>query len=123
MTATIYYICFLLSLVFLFTIIRFIRKRKLKEQYGFLWLGLSVVMMFLSVFPEALIWIAGLIHVSYAPSVLYVLAILGILFILLHMTLTVSILTERSIILAQKVAIQQEQIQRLLAQSQQDEQS
>lgn len=123
MTATIYYICFLLSLVFLFTIIRFIRKRKLKEQYGFLWLGLSIIMMFLSVFPEALIWIASLIHVSYAPSVLYVLAILGILFILLHMTLTVSILTERSIILAQKVAIQQEQIERLLTQNQQDEHS
>lgn len=113
MTAYIFYLCFGLSIAFLITIFRLIRLRKLKEQYSFLWMALSLAMLVLSVFPSGLDWLAARLNVSYAPSLLYLLAVLGMLSILLHLTMAVSHLTERSIKLAQLSALQEERIRQL----------
>lgn len=111
---------FALSLVFFIIIIGLIRQRKLKEQYSFLWLALSLIMMILSLFPKVLDWLAGLVQVSYAPSLLYLLAIMGILFILLHLTLAVSSLAERTTKLAQIIAIYEEKLRQLQKENKQD---
>lgn len=113
MTAYIFYLCFGLSLAFLITILRLIRLKKLKEQYSFLWLALSGLMMVLSLFPYGLDWLAARLNVSYPPSLLHVLAVLGILFILLHLTVAVSRLTERTIRLAQAAALYEEKLRQL----------
>lgn len=110
MIAYIFYLCFILSFTFFIVNIRLIKKRKLKEQYALLWLFLSVLMMVLSLFPSGLDWLAKLIGVKYAPSLLYLLAILGIFCILLHLTITVSILSERTTKLAQVIAIYEEKL-------------
>ncbi|MDQ0178083.1 DUF2304 domain-containing protein [Bacillus chungangensis] len=113
MIAYIFYLCFILSFTFFIVNIRLIKKRKLKEQYALLWLFLSVLMMVLSLFPSGLDWIAKLIGVKYAPSLLYLLAILGIFCILLHLTITVSVLAERTTKLAQVIAIYEEKLYQL----------
>ncbi|GIP35751.1 DUF2304 domain-containing protein [Paenibacillus sp. J2TS4] len=113
MTAYIFYLCFGLSLAFLIVILRLVRLRKLKEQYSLLWLALSAVMMILSLFPLGLDWLAAWLNVSYAPSLLYLLAVLGILFILLHLTVAVSHMTERTIKLAQSAALYEERLRKL----------
>lgn len=110
MTASIFYICFALNLAFFLVILGLIRKKKLREQYSLLWLGLSGLMMLVSIFPKGLDRIAGLLQVAYAPSLLYVLAILAIMSILLHVTLVVSELTERTITLAQTLSLYEEQL-------------
>ncbi len=102
-----------ISLSFLIVIIFMIRQGKLKEQYSFLWLALSLLMLIISIFPSTLDRVADLIQVSYAPSLIFSLAILGILFILLHLTIAVSTLTERTIKLAQTVALYEEQLNQL----------
>lgn len=113
MTAYIFYLCFGLSFAFLIAILRLVRLKKLKEQYSFLWLALSGVMMVLSLFPYGLDWLAVRLNVSYPPSLLYVLAVLGILFILLHLTVVVSRLTERTTRLAQSAALYEERLRQL----------
>ncbi|MGN7384363.1 MULTISPECIES: DUF2304 domain-containing protein [unclassified Paenibacillus] len=113
MTAYIFYLCFGLSFAFLIAILRLVRLKKLKEQYSFLWLALSGVMMVLSLFPYGLDWLAVRLNVSYPPSLLYVLAVLGILFILLHLTVAVSRLTERTTRLAQSAALYEERLRQL----------
>lgn len=117
MTASIFYICFALSLAFSLVILGLIRKKRLREQYSLLWLGLSGLMMLVSLFPKGLDRIAVILQVSYAPSLLYVLAILAIMSILLHVMLVVSALTDRTITLAQTLSLYEEQLRQLKGQS------
>lgn len=112
----IYFISFLISLAFAGTIILLIRKRKLREQYALLWILLSVLMMILSLFPSLLDDAAGWINIAYAPSLLYLLSVVAILFILLHLTMAVSSLTHRVIVLTQTVALQEQMLHRLAKQ-------
>ncbi|WP_409342130.1 DUF2304 domain-containing protein [Paenibacillus sp. MBLB4367] len=113
MSASVFYMCFALSLVFFLVTLGLIRKKKLREQYSLLWLALSGLMMLASLFPSGLDRVAGWLQVSYAPSLLYVLAIVAIMSILLHVTLVVSALTERTITLAQALSLCEEQLHQM----------
>lgn len=122
MTPNIFLFSFYISLVFGATLFYLIRKQKLKEQYALLWLMLSVLMMILSLFPSILDDLARLIHIDYAPSLLYLLSVIGILFILLHLTMAVSAMTQRNVTLVQTVALQERKIQELIKQQERIEQ-
>ncbi|MBW7475102.1 DUF2304 domain-containing protein [Paenibacillus oenotherae] len=110
MKIDVFFISFLISIGFMGTILYLIRGRKLREQYSLLWLLLSFIMMVLSLFPGLIDWLAGQIQVVYAPSLLYLLGLAGILFILLHLTMAVSSLTNRVIVLTQTVALQEQML-------------
>lgn len=116
MKPDIYIFSFCISLAFAGTILYLIRKRKLREQYALLWLLLSVVMMVLSLFPSLLDFFARRIHIVYAPSLLYLLSVVAILFILLHLTIAVSSLTHRIIVLTQTLGLQEQKINELTKQ-------
>lgn len=117
MKPDIYLFSFLISLSFAATILYLIRNQKLKEQYALLWLTLSAMMMILSLFPSILDDLAGLIHIEYAPSLLYLLSVVGILFILLHLTIAVSSLTQRNVELIQTIALHERKIDALMKQN------
>jgi hypothetical protein len=110
MKVDIFFISFLLSLAFMGTILYLIRNKRLREQYALLWLILSLVMMILSLFPRLIDLAAQSLHVAYAPSVLYLLGLVSVLFILLHLSLAVSSLTHRVIVLTQTVALQDQRL-------------
>ena len=111
----IYYFSLAISLLFIVVIIHLIRRRRLKEQYSLMWLALGTVMMIVSVFPLFLEKTADFLDVSYPPSLLYMLGILGILSILLHLTLAISKLTGQNVTSAQTLAMHEARIQRLEA--------
>lgn len=117
MNLNIYIISFCISLAFAGTILYLIRKRRLREQYALLWLLMSVIMMALSLFPSLLDEVAQRIHIYYAPSLLYLLSVVAVLFILLHLTMAVSTLTHRVIVLTQTLGLQEQRIQKLEAQA------
>ncbi|WP_260845801.1 DUF2304 domain-containing protein [Paenibacillus sp. Y412MC10] len=117
MNLNIYLISFCISLAFAGTILYLIRKRRLREQYALLWLLMSVIMMALSLFPSLLDEVAQRIHIYYAPSLLYLLSVVAVLFILLHLTMAVSTLTHRVIVLTQTLGLQEQRIQKLEAQA------
>ncbi|MEC0370602.1 DUF2304 domain-containing protein [Paenibacillus chibensis] len=116
MNLNIYLLSFCISLGFAGTILYLIRKRKLREQYALLWLVLSAIMMILSLFPSLLNEVAAQIHIFYAPSLLYLLSVVAMLFILLHLTMAVSSLTSRVVVLTQTLGLQEQRIQKLEAQ-------
>ncbi|SDS99288.1 hypothetical protein SAMN05444162_2791 [Paenibacillaceae bacterium GAS479] len=113
MKAEIYEFGFAVSLLFVGTILYLIRKRKLREQYALLWLVLGTAMMVLSLFPSLLEDMAKTLHVVYAPSLLYFIGLMGVLFLLLHQTIAVSSLTHKLISLTQTTALKQEELYRL----------
>ncbi|WP_258168180.1 DUF2304 domain-containing protein [Paenibacillus sp. AR247] len=117
MNLNIYIISFCISLAFAGTILYLIRKRRLREQYALLWLLMSVIMMVLSLFPSLLDEVAQRINIYYAPSLLYLLSVVAVLFILLHLTMAVSTLTHRVIVLTQTLGLQEQRIQKLEAQA------
>lgn len=113
MSINVYFVSFCISLAFATTILCLIRKRKLKEQYALLWLLMSAIMMILSLFPSLLDELAVRIDIFYAPSLLYLLSVVAILFILLHLTIAVSSLTNRVVVLTQTLGLQEDRIQKL----------
>ncbi|MFD2327706.1 DUF2304 domain-containing protein [Cohnella sp. GCM10020058] len=105
MKLNLYLLSFLLSASFFVVLIYMIRGRKLREQYALLWLALSAIMMTLSLFPSVIDRMARLIGVAYAPSLLYLLGLVFVLFLLLHLTIAVSAMTRRVIALTQTLAL------------------
>lgn len=112
MIVDIFVFSFLVSLLFLSSILYLIRTGKLREQYAILWIILTAIMMLLSLFPSLIDRTAKVIGVSYAPSLLYLLGLVSVLFILLHLTMALSSMTARFIVLTQKIAmLEQEQLE------------
>ncbi|WMT40851.1 DUF2304 domain-containing protein [Paenibacillus sp. D2_2] len=95
----------MICMIFLGITIYLIRNGKLREQYAILWIILTAVMMLLSLFPSLIDFMAKQIGVSYAPSLLYLLGLISVLFILLHLTIAVSSLSARFIVLTQKIGM------------------
>lgn len=65
------------SVVMLLSVLELVRRRKLVEEYAFLWIAGSVVMLVLSIWREILHTVARELGVFYPPSAL--LLLLGIL--------------------------------------------
>lgn len=116
MKADLFVLSFVISAGFLAVILYLIRSRKLREQYALLWLALSLVMMVLSLFPQLLDLLADRLGVDYAPSLLYLLGLMSVLCIMLHMTIALSALTRRIIVLTQALALQEQRCDGLEAQ-------
>ncbi len=93
------------SLVFLFTVVDLMRRRVLMEQYSLLWLGMGVVILLLSIFPQWLNGVAVAVGIYYAPSLLFLIGFLFMLGTMLHLTVVLSRLTKRTVRLVQEIAI------------------
>ncbi|MCR8643147.1 DUF2304 domain-containing protein [Paenibacillus sp. N1-5-1-14] len=92
-------------LVFLIIVIELIRRKKLEERYSILWFVVGIIMLILSLFPRMLEQIARLLHVVYAPSVLFFLGFIFSLIIILHLTTVISRMHRKMTRLIQEVAL------------------
>lgn len=96
----------LASVVTLVVIIELVRQRKLREDYSLLWLATAIVLILLSVFRPLLDQLAALIGViTYPPAALFLVAIIFMLFILLHFSIVVTKLARENKAIAQEMAI------------------
>jgi hypothetical protein len=85
--------------------IELVRRRSLREEYALLWLLTSIVLIGLSLWPAALLALAHLLHIAYAPTALMLVGIGFILLILLQFSLVLSKLSEKNKELAQRFAL------------------
>jgi hypothetical protein len=87
-------------------VLELVRRRKLREDYSLLWLATAFVLIVLSASRPLLDQFAALLGVvTYPPAALFAVAILFMLFILLHFSTVVSRLTRENKEIAQQVAI------------------
>ncbi len=100
------------SLVLLLVVLELIRSRRLQERYALLWLVTGGVMLVLAVWRDALGLLANLVGVAYPPSLLFVLASLFILVVLLHYSTVLSRLSDENKILAQRLGLLEERLER-----------
>jgi hypothetical protein len=87
------------------TVVYYVRRWRLKEQYSLLWLVLAVTMVVLAAAPELVEWFAGKLDVYYAPSILFFLGLAFVAVMLFHYSLEISRLTDQNRQLAQELGL------------------
>src|SRR3990172_1642550 len=93
------------AVIFAILVIDFIRRGLLKEKYAVLWLVLVFAIGVLGFWRGLLDRISLFLDISYPPSLLFLVAFLFVLFILLHFSVVISVLTEKNKTLAQEMAL------------------
>ena len=92
-----------------------VRRKRLSERYAILWLLAAVTLFVLAVWKGLLTTLASDVGISYPPSLLFVVAIGLIAMILLNFSLVVSRLSDQNKILAQRLSLLQQRIERFEA--------
>jgi hypothetical protein len=99
------------SFLLLIVVFELIRSRRLRERYALLWLLTGVVLLALSVWRGGLNTIASWFGVtSYPPAILGAVGALFILVVLLHYSTVISRLSDQNTILAQRLALLEQQL-------------
>jgi hypothetical protein len=102
-----------LGLLALILVINFVRTRKLKEEFAILWLFTGVTLVLVPVFVDAVDLISHALGVDYPPGLLFLVALLGMSFILLQFSVSISRYSEQIKVLTQELAILRHRIQEL----------
>lgn len=90
-----------------------VKKRKLSEKESIFWMLGAVTILILSIFPNIIIELANLLHIDYAPSLLFLLGIVFVFLLVFRLTIYVSTLKEQVKELAQRNAILENRITQL----------
>jgi hypothetical protein len=98
-------VALIVSVGMLLLIIELVRRRKLREEYSWLWLLTVSTILLLTVWFDLLKWITSLIGAMIPSSTIFMLAFLFLIFISLHFSVVISRLTNRNIELAQRYAL------------------
>lgn len=93
------------SILFLIFIIELIRKRKIKEEYGLLWIFFSLVFIVISLWRQGLEVLSRLLGIFYAPAAFLLILIIAMLLILIQYSLVISRLSEHYKALNQQIGI------------------
>jgi hypothetical protein len=102
----------LTTIALLIIVVDLVRRRRLLERYALVWMAVTVVLLVLSAWGGLLGRVADAIGVSYPPSALFAAAFGFVIFLLLHFSVAVSRLTDQSKLLAQRLALLEERIER-----------
>jgi len=89
----------------LLLIIELVRRRKLREEYSWLWLMTGSVILVLTLWFDLLKWITHLVGAVTPASTIFLFAFLFLILISLHFSVVISKLTERNKELAQRYAL------------------
>ena len=95
----------LISLVLMVVIVELVRRRKLREEYSWLWLLTGASLLILSVWYELLVAITHVIGAVLPTSTLFFFGLLFLLLINLHYSIKISQLTTQVKNLAQQIAL------------------
>lgn len=90
-------------------IIELVRRRKMKEEYSFLWLLSGVIICLLSLWYEAVTWVTKIVGAVYAPSILFFFGLIFLALISIFYSVKLSSLSTQVKNLSQKVAIMEAQ--------------
>lgn len=98
-------IAILTALCFMFFIFRLIAKGKLREEYSFIWITCTALLLLFSFWRNGLDVIAKLLGIFYAPSLIFLGAIFAIVIFLVHLSVVNSKQHKQIKDLAQEMAI------------------
>ncbi|MGD0340007.1 MAG: DUF2304 domain-containing protein [Bacteroidota bacterium] len=100
-----------ISIIILVGIVDLVRRRKLREEYSFLWLVLGFGLLVLAIFPKILSTISRAVGISMPVNTLFFIGLLFIFLICLYFSLRISSLTNQVKNLTQEVALLEARLQ------------
>lgn len=86
-------------------IFELVRRRKLNEEYSWLWMLTGGGLLFLSLFPGFVISITNIIGAEVPANVMFFFGVIFLLLIVLHYSTVISKLTNDMTALTQKIAL------------------
>ena len=98
-------IAIFIALAFLFFVFRLITKGKLREEYSFVWIVCTALLLLFSFWRNGLDVIAKLLGVYYAPALVFMAAIFAIVLFLVHLSVVNSKQHEQIKTLTQEMAL------------------
>lgn len=101
-----------LALVFSFVLIRNTVRQRIVERESIVWLLLIVVMIVFSIWPQLLMRISDLLGVAYAPTLLFLVSTLCLVYIVYKQSMALSRLHREFRELAQRNAIIEGQVRK-----------
>ncbi len=93
-------------------IFELVRRRHLMERYALLWLLAGGVVLVLAIWQGLLTTLSHWVGIYYPPAALFAVAFLFVLVMLVHFSIAVSRLSDQNKILAQRLALLQQQLER-----------
>lgn len=93
-------------------IFELIRRRHLMERYALLWLLAGGVVLVLAIWQGLLTTLSHWVGIYYPPAALFAVAFLFVLVMLVHFSVAVSRLSDQNKILAQRLALLQQRLER-----------
>jgi hypothetical protein len=104
-------------------IFELVRRRHLMERYALLWLLAGIGLMVLALWQGLLTTVSGWVGIYYPPAALFAAGFVFVLAILLQFSIAISRLSDQNKILAQRVALLQQQLEREQAGKTEEEQA
>jgi hypothetical protein len=98
------------AILLLAVIFELIRSRRLQERYALLWLVTGLVLLVLALWRNGLNVLARTVGIAYPPSALFLVVGFFVLVVLLHYSTVISELSERNLMLAQRVALLEQKV-------------
>ncbi len=105
------FIAIIVSVIMMIVIFELIRRNRLREKYSLIWFAACIVMIVFSAWRDLLDLTAVTLGVAYAPALLFIVALFFGFVLLIHFSIVISDLAEKTKILAQEVAILKKEIQ------------
>ncbi len=93
------------GIMMLLLIIELVRRRRLREEYSWLWLLTGSGILILALWFDLLKWITHVVGAITPSSTIFLFAFLFLIFISLHFSVVISKLTDRNKELAQRYAL------------------
>ncbi|MCY3574338.1 MAG: DUF2304 domain-containing protein [Chloroflexi bacterium] len=109
------------ALVALVVVLELVRRRHLSEEYSLLWLGTAVVMLALGIWRDLLHQLAAALNIFDPTNLLFLLALLFLLFIQLYFSMVITRLTRENKEAAQQIALLQYQLAQSAAMNEDDQ--
>ena len=102
-----------LAVAVLLFVLELVRRRKLREEYSVLWVLTSVALLVLALQQNLILHLTALIGAVQSTSTLFFGALVFLMMIALQFSVRLSKLTQRNKALAQRIALMQEELERL----------
>lgn len=99
------------SLSIFFVVVNLVRRRRLKTEYSLIWIMVSVTFIVFSFWRDGIDWLAKLFGIAYAPSVLFIILLVGIILLLIEFSIIISKQSERIKVLVQEIGLLRLEIQ------------
>jgi hypothetical protein len=94
-----------LGLTVLLFVINLVRTKKLKEEFALLWLLTGIVLVLTPLLIDYLDRVAYTLGIEYPPALIFVLAIISVLFVLFQFSMRLSHFSEQIKVLTQELAL------------------